>query len=221
MSHNLKKVNTNEPNRDGDISTLSLSNVITVSNPVDGQFLSKAATDWDTSNITVGDVSAGLSIYPFGSYNVGSGYWYDINDLYIIYKSKEYYRETGITYLNASGSYSPISSSSWFQALAIDGPTFDGKTLMLEASIAPASPYTSTLAEAQWVSGFGGSAVPLGPPARLDGQGWADTLYGRFECTGTTSYLSIRLRSITNGTSIRLSGGVRHQQETMIVRVYG
>lgn len=220
MSHNLKKVNTNEPDRNGDISNLSLSNLITVSNPADGQFLSKATTNWDTSELSAGDVSAGFSIDPFGSYNVGSGYWYNINDLYIIYKFKEYHIQTGITYQSSSAIYSPLTNASWFQSLNINGSTFNGKTLMLEASIAPDSLYTSTLAEAQWISGLGASAVPLGPPSRLDGQGWADTIYGRFECTGQNASLSIRLRSITNNNSLRLSGGVRHQQETMIVRVY-
>lgn len=216
MSYNINKLNTNAPT-DESFSALDLASLITVSNPADGEFLAKASTNWDTTTLTAQQVKPIYAIDPFGSYNVGI-YWYGQNDNYIVYKSKEVVRDT-VTYLNASGSYVPVANNNWFQSLFFSGAAFNGKTVIFEASVAPFA-YTTMRAEVQWVNGYTNTYTPIGPPSKIHGQGHADTIYGRFVGTGSNVYISLKFRYLSSTTAAWLSGGVRHQAESIIIRVY-
>jgi len=214
MSYNINKLNSNDPTDDS-FSALDLASLITVSNPADGEFLAKASTDWDTTTLTA-QVQPIYAIDPFSSYNV-SLYWYEQNDNYIVYKDKEVVRDT-VTYLDASGSYVPVSNSNWFQSLFFSGAAFNGKTVIFEASVAPYS-QTTMRAEVQWVNGYTNTYTPIGPPSKLHGRGHADTVYGRFVGTGSDVYISLKFRYLTSSTAW-LSGGVKHRAEFIIIRVY-
>ena len=220
MSHNINKVNTNEPDIGGDISPLSLSNLITVNSPTDGEYLIKAATDWQTSTLTEQQKTAGFSIDRFGTYSV-STYYYRKGYNYIFFKGKTNHITSAFSYVNSTGSYVPVANNSWWQALKAYKSALEGKTIILEASIAPFA-NTSMKAEVQWVRGYGSSYTPIGPPSIVQGQGHADMIYGRFvynSSLNSVENLTLKIRYLSATNHARLSGGVRHMAETVVLRV--
>ena len=217
MSHNLINVNDNEPNRQAEVST-ALTDLITINTPTDGQFLAKAATDWSTSAIS--DVSAEtiFSITYYGYYGVGV-YPYAAIDNYIFFDSKNNYAKNNLVYqYTSTGAYVPVANSSWFQSVQIYKSGFEGQTILLEASISPATT-TATRIEYQWVIGITNVYTPIGPPVVVEGQGHAVTAYGRFvyeSSMASSLYLSLKIRYLSG--SADLSGDYLHNGENMIIR---
>lgn len=217
MSHNILNVNDTEPNRQGEVTALALSDVITVTSPTDGQYLTKDTTNWKTTEIT-GEQSKGVfGIFPFTSYNVGA-YYYGQDDNYIIYKPKTRVID-GISYLNASGSYVPVANNSWWQSLTFSPANFQDKTVILEACITP-DIQSSTVIEAQWVIGYTNTYTAIGPPVLITGETWSDTIWGRYVNDGTsTDRLSLKIRSLSGGIA-QLTDSVRDWGEFVNIRVY-
>lgn len=224
MSHNLINVNDNEPNRQAEVST-ALTDLITINSPTDGQYLAKAATDWGTASVSEVAAETVSSINGYSYYGVGV-YPYDAVDNYIFYSSKNNYNTPSFVFrIAASGSYVPVANNSWFQAIQIyqsGGSPFVGNTFLLEASISPATT-TATRIEYQWVLGDGfvptNSYTVIGPPVVIEGQGQADTAYGRFVYESSMSssvYVSLKIRYLSG--SADLSGDYLHNGENMIIR---
>lgn len=221
MSHIINKVNANTADKTGQID-VPLTDIITINSPLDGEYLAKKASDWGTKAISSDATSGGYGIKPYGSYNVGTTYYYLTGHNYIVYKPKKSYQRIGIGDYQATTGTTPVSNSSWWQSLTATA-SLSGKTIILEANISPQATTSSTAfyVTAQWVNGYATTGyTPLGPPVIIHGQGHADTCWGRLECTSSTVYMSLKLTYINSTSYIRLSGGVRHQAENYAVRIY-
>lgn len=219
MSHNIDKVNSIEPDETSSVSQ-SLANLITVTNPVDGEFLSKSASGWETSDVSSNTPNALFGMNSWNvSLSVGSQYVYSQGDNYIFYRYKANLND--LTMVNASGLYVPVANSSWFMALTLDGSTYNGKTILLEATIAPSSNFTNRSGTVQFMDNYRpNSANALGPKANLYGRGHSDRLYGKFTGTGVTKHIAIEFIPTTQ-SSFRLSGTGVHCAENFIIREIG
>jgi len=213
MTYKTTKINGINQDQSNNID-ISLEDLITISNPVDNQFLVKQQSNWSTVSGSSLDPEGVYSIYPLYNYNV-SLYWYEQDDNYIIYKPKEYYKSNNLTYVDASGSNVPVSNSNWFKSITLSGQYFLDKTVIIEASISPYA-YTSAIIEAQIIAG----SNPIGPPAMVIGQGYSDTLFGRYVGDGNDIDISIKLRYLNGSTQAFLAGSGHHFQESLVIKVY-
>ena len=218
MSYNVNKIN-NTQTTDDSISALSLSSIITVTSPSNGEFLSKASNNWETISLNSQQVNPSYALGPGNSYNVGV-YYYGQTDNYIFYKPKEALRDSSVAYVNSSGSYVPVSNNNWFQSLTFDGTAFNGKTVILEGSIAPYA-QTTMRAKAQWVNGYTNTYTALGPPSKLHGKSHADSVFGRFVGSGSNITVSLKFIYLNASNSSFLAGSTHHRLENIIIRVIG
>lgn len=218
MSHNIDKINDVESDRTSSTNQ-ALTDLITVTSPVNDEYLSKSATGWQTDSISSATPNA---LFGINSYSTGlsvGAYYYAQGDNYIFYRYKANLND--LTMVNASGAYVPVATTAWFMALTFDGATYNGKTVMLEATIAPYSNYTNRSGTVQFMDNYRpNAATALGPKANLYGQGHSDRLYGKFTGTGVTKHIAIEFIPTTQ-SGFRLSGTLQHCSENYIIREIG
>tara|TARA_R100000388_G_scaffold94606_1_gene82386 strand:- start:1337 stop:1990 length:654 start_codon:yes stop_codon:yes gene_type:complete len=217
MSHNQVTVNNQTPNNTGQI-TLGLSNIVSMT-PNNGDVLqTDSSGNWVSSSVAAASVDSVLNISASFGYAV-STYKYSAADNLIIFKSM-LTKASGITYVNAYGSYAPVSNSSWAMAYTFNGSTFDGKTVLFRAV---PSPYCQASFVAQWGFGSGSlsSFTPIGPRVNVDNT-HADIAWGRFVGDGTNKTVSLKIISRTgSGSQIKLATGLQAFTYMIDVKVLG
>lgn len=197
MSHNKISVNTKKPNTNGNI-TLNIGDIITINSPASGQLLQKKSSDWGTGSL-VSSLDGLLNhYYPNNTYGTGS-YEYDIDDNVIFRKASNEFSvlETGVTLPNSSGSYVPLTTTSWTDGFTFSSSTFPtGAVILLRAQITP-NMTTATYATYQWRIGTRtalSNTTAIGPIAKND-NGYGATVYGLYQSTGSNTAIGVRLLS--------------------------
>lgn len=204
MSHNLLKVNSQAPDDTGQVS-LSLSDLVTMT-PNQGDVLQTNSNgDWVSSSVASSSVDNVANITNQFSYAVGT-YPYGAGDNLIIFKTYMTLG-TGVSHVNASGSYVPVANSAWTMGFSFNGTAFNGKTVILRAVPSPSCVLSTFVA--QWGFGTGSLAsfTPIGARARVDAT-HADLAWGRFVGDGTTKTVALKILSRTGSTNrLKLANG--------------
>ena len=160
MSHNLFQSGALQQNINGDL-LLSTSNVseFTGLTPQRNVIIqSTNSTSWSFDKLArVASVPLSWETAS-GTYSIGS-YDYEAEDNFVFHTTR-IVASSGVTLITASGDYSPITSNSFYMAYRFDGSTFDGKTIILEANLAPDCQASFV---AQWCIGTGAltSVTPI------------------------------------------------------------
>ena len=216
MSHNILKVNSQKPNNTGQI-TLNLSDVNSLS-PSDGDVLQTDSNgDWVSSSVPSSSVDNIANMSNQTSYAVGT-YPYGAGDSLILFKSFMTLG-TGVSFVNASGSYVPVANSSWTMGFTFDGTSFNGKTVVLRAVPSPYCQIATFVA--QWGFGTGSLAsfTPIGPRINVNPT-HSDVAWGRFVGDGTTKTASLKIISRTGSTNrIRLASGTEASPYAIDIKV--
>jgi len=218
MSHNVIKVNNKVPGSDGSI-TVNLGDVITVNSPSVNQVLQKTVTDWGTNTLS-NQLSGHVSFFTATtSYGTGT-YSYDVGDNYIFRKSSSEFTTTNyFTLPNASGSYVPLSSSSWTDGFQINSTTQSipvGSVFLFRAVVCPNS--TSGSLTVQWRIGTG---VALNQTTAIGNMAYSDingggVAYGLYISDGTN--VEIGLRVIEKSGTFRLTNRDRSYFQQVTVK---
>ena len=138
MSHNIIKVNNQDPDVDGKIQ-LNLENLISINSPTSGKLLQKKSSEWGVGSISLS--IDGFLNFKTSATNYGTGSsQYDIGDNYIFRKSSSEFNVTNnnVTLPNSAGSYVPAASGSWTDGFLISLSSFpNGSTILFKATICP------------------------------------------------------------------------------------
>jgi len=218
MSYRTIKVNAETPNATNE-TALALTDLITVNNPVNGQYLAKANSDFDTAIVSASDV-AGQTVMGRGpSYN-GGHYYYTtgLNYQWIRWKNdldrQKPYFDTCVQ------NWCPVNNSNWRMRFLFYPQHFVGKTVILEASISPLNANGTGYAEYQWVKGYTNSYTPLGPKVIVRKSQQADTAYGRYVSTGGTDTVCLKMVYVNSVGGFRNSTGLTPNNEQIIIRMF-
>lgn len=218
MSHNLFRSGASRQNVSGDL-LLGTSNIseFTGLTPQRNVILQSInSTSWSFDKLArVASVPLSWETAS-GSYSIGS-YDYEAEDNFVFHTTR-IVASSSVTLITASGDYSPITSNSFYMAYRFDGSTFDGKTIILEANLAPDCQASFV---AQWCIGTGAvsSVTPIGPRSRCDGT-WSDSVFGRFVGDGSTVDVCLKMISRTGSSSaIQVANGNRSRKSSIRVKV--
>lgn len=215
MSHNAVKILNLEPDQNGQIN-LTFSALLPL-NPQDQDVLKMGPGNAWTS----GSVPAVARLVPASStatsdYAV-STYDYAAGDNLIIFKSN--LNISGVTLLDASGSYVPVENSNWSMGFRFDGNAWSGKTVILKAVPAPDCQASFI---SQWGFGTGSLATfePIGPKAQCDST-WSDMVWGRFVGDGTTKDVALKIIERTGFSSyLQLADGARAAHYSITIKAF-
>lgn len=215
MSHNIVKILNLEPDQNGRID-LTFSALLPL-NPSDQDVLKMGPNNTWLS----GSVPAVSKLVPTSSkttydYAVGT-YNYAAGDNLIIFKSG--LNVSGVSLLNASGSYVPVQNGSWSMGFRFDGNAWSGKTVILKAVPAPDCQASFI---SQWGFGTGSLASfqPIGPKAQCDST-WSDMVWGRFVGDGTTKDVSLKIIERTGSSAqIQLATGARAAHYSITIKAF-
>lgn len=194
MSYKIIKVNSDSPDLNQNIS-IDSTNLLDAGRAGVNCVLRKTSSGWGSpsclkaysGNLNFNNTTA--------SYNTNSNYRYDAGDNMLARKvSGEFNLTDSITLINSSGSYVPISTSSWAMGFNFDGTFFNNKKVLLRALILP-SPFSGNMS-VQWRLGNPANALatttPLGALSKIDNE-YGSIVYGYYVGSGTTESLSIRI----------------------------
>jgi hypothetical protein len=219
MSHNQITVNNQEPDTSGEI-TLGLSNIVSMA-PNDGDVLqTDSGGNWVSTSIAGSSVDTALNFTATPNYAVGT-YPYQAADNLLVYKYL-LTKASGVTYVNAFGTYSPnnLNNTNWAMAYTFSGSAYNGKTVFFRAV---PTPYCQASFVAQWGIGSGSLSTftPIGPRANVD-ETHADIAWGRFVGDGTNKTIALKIITRTGSSSqIKLENGTKARTYMIDVKVLG
>jgi hypothetical protein len=209
MSYKTLKVNSTAPDSSNNIS-IDSTNLLDAGRSAVNCVLRKTATGWG-SNSCLKAYSGHLN-FNEDSHAGNTAYRYDVGDNYISrYAGGEYNLQDSITFINSSGSYVPIGSSSWVMGYTFSGSAFSGKTVILRAVIAGKHMTTPVDYDFQWRLGSPSNALntttALGPLAKCLTE-YSSVAYGIFTGSGSDQTVSIRFINKTSGSIAITSGAI-------------
>ena len=196
MSYKTVKVNSTSPNSNDDIA-INLNNFLIDTRPAVNCVLRKTASSWSTPSCLKA-YSGNLNFRNTAqTYSTNLTYTYDAGDNMLARKvSGEFNLTSSITLINSSGSYTPVSTSSWCMGFTLDGTFFNNKKVLLRAVILPTPKTTPANMALQWRLGNPlnalGSTTALGPLSYLDNK-YGSIVYGHYTGTGSSESLSVRV----------------------------
>lgn len=218
MSYRITKVNSETPNATNQ-TALALTDVITVNNPVDGQYLAKANSDYDTASVSASDVTGQLVMGRTSSYN-GGFYYYNQGHNYQWIRWKNNLERASPQFYYCVSGWCPVNNSNWRMRLMMYPSGTQGKVCILEASISPFDHNNTGYAEYQWVKGYDNNYTPLGPKVIVRSNQHADTAFGRYVNTGGNDTVCLKMVYINSNSAFRNSTGLTPNNEQLIVRYY-
>jgi len=219
MSYNNIKVNSTKADQSGEI-TLNTTNLIEYKEAGINCILRKDSTGWSTKSTLAsqtGFLNWGATTNPG---NTSSTYKYDVGDNIITRKAgNEYdYVDNNITLVNSSGSYVPVSNTSWTMGYTLDGNYFNGKTVLLKALVS-LTYYSGSSIVLQWHDGTGDITTTNALGARSYGNvNYGSFVYGIYTGDGTTRTVSIKVVDVT-GTVVFTAGARAYNTQITIKEI--
>lgn len=196
MSYKTVKVNSTAPDSNDNIS-IDSTNLLDAGRAGVNCVLRKTSSGWG-SNSCLKSYSGNLNFNnTTTNYSTNLTYTYDAGDNMLARKaSGEFNLTSSITLINSSGSYTPVSTTSWCMGFTLDGTFFNNKKVLLRAVILPTPKTTPANMALQWRLGNPlnalGSTTALGPLSYLDNQ-YGSIVYGHYTGTGSSESLSVRV----------------------------
>lgn len=218
MSYRITKVNS-EISNSANNTTLALSDLITVNNPINGQYLAKANSDYDTASVSASDVAGQTVMGRGGSYN-GGFYYYNTGHNYEWIRWKNDLDRGIPQFSTCVTGWCPIVNSNFRMRFLFYPQHFVNKTVILEASISPYDHNGTGYAEYQWVKGYTNSYTPLGPKVVVRSNKQADTAFGRYVSTGGNDTVCLKMVYINSNGAFRNSTGLTPNNEQIIIRMF-
>mgnify|MGYP003141549250 CR=1 FL=1 len=220
MSHNKIKVNSNNPNINGDI-TVNLSDLITVNSAQIGQFLKKSASDWQTGTL---ETSAKALLNYFDDNGAANtAYTYASGDVYDMRKVAGEFNVQEFTMINSSGSYvsRPHANSSWVMAFEVKASVYpNGSIILFRARIGPYRGSGSSCV-VQWYTGDPTTAISDSVNSPIGNKAYSDTEYGGIACgllICDGNDIKVSLRVTTSTGTIAQSQGVRSRVQQITAK---
>ena len=218
MSYRITKVNS-EISNSANNTTLALSDLITVNNPINGQYLAKANSDYDTASVSASDVAGQTVMGRGGAYN-GGFYYYNTGHNYEWIRWKNDLDRGIPQFSTCVSGWCPINNSNFRMRFLFYPQHFVNKTVILEASISPYDHNGTGYAEYQWVKGYTNSYTPLGPKVVVRSNKQADTAFGRYVSTGGSDTVCLKMVYINSNGAFRNSTGLTPNNEQIIIRMF-
>jgi len=221
MSHNKISINGATPNTSGELEITLDTLASGASTPSDQEVLqTDAQAAWTKGGLSAAsvDVVANTS----AAYTGGGTSWnYLVND-YMIFHKNTLTLQGGVSYLKATGTYTPnVTNSNYYRALVISGSVFNGKTIIVRASLAPDCQATCVV---QWgIVSYSNlnSFTPIGPKARIDSK-HSDIAWGRLAISDTNNYpFALRMVERTGSSSqIQVAGFDRAAHYSIDIKAF-
>lgn len=218
MSYRITKVNS-EISNSANNTTLALSDLITVNNPINGQYLAKANSDYDTASVSASDV-AGQTVMGRGASYSGGFYYYNTGHNYEWIRWKNDLDRGIPQFSTCVSGWCPVNNSNFRMRFLFYPQHFVNKTVILEASISPYDHNGTGYAEYQWVKGYTNSYTPLGPKVVVRSNKQADTAFGRYVSTGGNDTVCLKMVYINSNGAFRNSTGLTPNNEQIIIRMF-
>ena len=214
MSYLKIKVNNKVPNQNGNL-TVNLSDIISVDSPVDGQFLQKSETNWQTNKLT--SSAQGLLNYYGTTLSGNTSYRYDLEDNFITHKNS-YNIASGLDLTSATASsYIPVSTSTWAMGYRVSLSNFPTGSVILFRAVVGTYRLSGSTLTLQWYKGSPysniSSSIPIGNKA-FSTQAFGATAFGLYEVTGESDWASLRVVDKTGGIGITAGAVASVQQIT-------
>lgn len=218
MSYKTIKVN-NETSDSTDQISLALTDLITVNSPVNGQYLAKANTDYNTASVSTSDIAGQLVMGRGVSYN-GGFYYYNTGHNYEWIRWKNDLDRVSPQFSTCVSGWCPVNNSNFRMRFIMYPQYTQGKTVIFEASISPLDHNGSGYAEYQWVKGYTNSYTPIGPKVVVRSNKQADTAFGRYVNEGGTDTICLKMVYINSNSAFRNSTGLTPNNEQIIIRMF-
>lgn len=219
MSYKTIKVNSTVPDSNDNIS-IDSTNLLDAGRAGVNCVLRKTSTGWGSPSCL--KAYSGHLNFNEDSHAGNTSYRYDVGDNYIArYVGGEFNLQDSITFIDSSGSYVPIGSSSWVMGYTFSGSAFSGKTVILRAVIAGVHKTTPVDYDFQWRLGNPSNALntttALGPLAKCLTE-YSSVAYGIFTGSGSDQTVSIRFINKASG-SIAITSGATASIQSITAKI--
>lgn len=219
MSYKTVKVNSTAPDVNDNIP-INLNSFLVDNRPAVNCVLRKTASSWGTPSCLKS--YAGHLNFNEDNHPGSVVYTYGAGDNYIArHIGGEFNLKDSITFINSSGSYVPVATSSWVMGYTFSGSAFNGKTVLLKAVIATRHASSSLDYDFQWRLGNPsnaiGSTTALGPLAKSLTQ-YSSIAYGIFTGSGVDETVAIRIINISTG-QIGITNGIQASIQSITAKI--